>query len=673
MTIQAQIEGGPTLEFPDDTPPDVVQRTVRQFVARQAAPSGPPIGPQDTPSPTVAQAEADPPPEAPPPSLGRQIGRQVGLAARQALEVPANLIGAAGDAVNAGVNLGIRGVNAVAGTEIPTIGPASRTMQAAVDATGLPREENAQERIIGEINRMLVGTAGTMGLGGLLRAGGPTAQAIGEVLTQQPRAQMTGAIGAGLGSGAAGEVFPDSPGARIAAGLIGGALGGIAGYQRPPGPPSGPVGPNSVGPATPPDFAMTGVRPTLAVATQGRGAGTIENTLRDLPLAGTPIARARDAMTRDTGAAIDRVADQFGLARNPEEAGTAIQAGGRRFVADARAQQQQLENAMYGHYAPDARFPVASGRRVAADTANAFPSNPQLGEAVEPNFIRQVHDAIEAGNGTLTMAELRRFRSRIGERLDNPTMAPDVSQGDLRRLYGALTDDIRNAAGNTSQDALLDFHRANNFGRQVAQRIEQVIEPTVGSPRSGVAPEATYRDVLRMANSRQGADINRLRDIRASMPEGEWRQVAAAFLRQAGVAPASSEPLSPQRFMTAFNNMSPEAAALIFGPPGGTSRQELDALIRVINARRTADEMRNFSGTARTGGIIAGLGSLAAGDVTSPLLAMALGRALGEAITNPAVVRFMSRGGPAGPAPAAIGSVMRNFQRGAQLATEDRN
>lgn len=152
-------------------------------------------------------------------SIGERLTRQLGLTARNVATGAMALPGMVGDAANAAINLPIRGVNALTGAGIPEFGSASQSIQAGIDATGLPQPENATERMVGRVVQDVTGAM--VPAGAAARLPGQVAQAV----AARPGLQLTGAVGSGLGAGGAREVMPDSPTAEVVGSLGGGAAG----------------------------------------------------------------------------------------------------------------------------------------------------------------------------------------------------------------------------------------------------------------------------------------------------------------------------------------------------------------------------------------------------------------------------------------------------------------
>jgi len=157
------------------------------------------------------------------PSVAESFTRGLGLGVRDAIEGFGQLPGMVVDAVNVPVNLGIQGINAVAGTEIPQLPPVRRTLSQAGDAMGLPKPETSGERLTSAVGQNVAGLLPSMGAGAML-AGAKSTQAIGNALTAAPASQLMGAGGAGY-MGERANQSEWAPAAQFGAALAGGVAG----------------------------------------------------------------------------------------------------------------------------------------------------------------------------------------------------------------------------------------------------------------------------------------------------------------------------------------------------------------------------------------------------------------------------------------------------------------
>ncbi|WP_051705317.1 transglycosylase SLT domain-containing protein [Cupriavidus metallidurans] len=160
-----------------------------------------------------------------PRSLWDEATRQVGLTVNKGISGASSLVTVPGDALNTALNYGIRGVNSIAGTKIPEFQMPSEAVQRGITAAGLPQPQNATERVVGDVVGSMAGVIPSYGAGtALAKAASPVLATVGRTLTQTPGMQITGAAGAGAGSGGVREAGM-GPGWQIAGGLAGGTAG----------------------------------------------------------------------------------------------------------------------------------------------------------------------------------------------------------------------------------------------------------------------------------------------------------------------------------------------------------------------------------------------------------------------------------------------------------------
>lgn len=155
----------------------------------------------------------------------REIPRQLGLTVRHGVEG----LGQFADVATEPIRVGM--VNPISrlfgGQEINE--STSQAVSRMADAAGLPKPQNATERVVADASRMVVGSMG-MGAGAAAAATKATAPVAKTVLTQMAARPGAQAVGAAT-SGAAGGSVREAGGnewEQLAASLIGGVGGGLA-------------------------------------------------------------------------------------------------------------------------------------------------------------------------------------------------------------------------------------------------------------------------------------------------------------------------------------------------------------------------------------------------------------------------------------------------------------
>lgn len=460
-----------------------------------------------------------------------------------------------------------------------------------------------------------------------------------------------------------------------------------------------------------PDANLLNVRPMAGTVTGNRAVQMVEQGLANTPGGAGVMQRAAEQGMADLDAAAGRVVDDMasgaGNAPTPVASTTApwrralgLQtprvaqpgnvaatgrpmseqgAGGVAREGAARAGQrfatrrEGLDDALMAEIGPQRVVPVnnvsALENEMTGYLNQAFNSrNPEFRGALEE--LRSVlHDAgmlqvgqngnvvqINRGQGGLPFEVLRSIRSRIGRDLERPDVSgyTPSTEAAMRRVYGALSEDIRAAADATSPRArqLLNLHdRYVRFNRNVNLPALQKIE-------DAGTDEAAFK--VLMSGAKDGGTT--LARIRRSLQPEEWDAVASSVMSKLGRAKPGQQTasgvdeaandFSAATLMTNWSALPQETKVALFG--GSRYRDlvpELDALVRISGRVKDAQQMANPSGTARNLMLATGVGAagMAAinGDPKSALGVLAgtvlAPRVAAHLITNPQFVRWLGQ------------------------------
>lgn len=160
------------------------------------------------------------------------IPRQVGLTARygleglgQALQVGTEPIRYLMDKVTPEREQTLSGL--VTGEKKPKSLPLSMVASNVADWIGLPKPQNATERVVGDATRLVAGGGGVMGLSGALsRSASGVTQNVLQSLASNPMQQTSAAVGAGLAGGSSREAGGGDL-QQAGSALLGGVAGGL--------------------------------------------------------------------------------------------------------------------------------------------------------------------------------------------------------------------------------------------------------------------------------------------------------------------------------------------------------------------------------------------------------------------------------------------------------------
>lgn len=362
-----------------------------------------------------------------------------------------------------------------------------------------------------------------------------------------------------------------------------------------------------------------------------RTAALLEKGLDILPGSAGVMEEGRTVLRGEVDRAVEDLGGQFGAARTMDEAGGAAQRGAKNWI-------DRFERVVGRAYdripiAGTAEAALTNTRQALGEMLDVFRSNPRMRQLFQNGRLRTYLDALEAPpsaadevgdadpiagvlrtvgrsiegeTGRLSWEDLKHFRSIIGEEIGEVRFSESPARSQLRRLYGALSEDMRATASARGSRALRAFERANTLYKEGQDRIEGALVRLLGDDARN-NPEAAAAAIQTIARGGRGSsNINQLREIRNSLRKGdEWNEVAASLIRLMG-QPAQSQgrEFNPQTFIDNYSGMTEEARTLLFG---GTARgeksraalrSELDSFVTVIQRLAATNALRNTSNTA---------------------------------------------------------------------------
>lgn len=546
---------------------------------------------------------------------------------------------------------------------------ASQTFSAGLEQAGVPiRPENRTEEVLGSVYRSVGGAATSMGIGGAMTgAANPVVSGVGRTLAANPGIQTASAVTGALGSETAKEMGY-GPGGQLVGGLIGAAVpplaaagtqevtrrlfrGGEQGRQTVEG--------------NLDTFSRAGTTPTVGQATESRIARSAESGLSRIPGSAGRMAEVAENQADDVGAQLEQQAQALvGRSTSAEQTGRVIEQqvrGSGGFVERFRSTQKGLYDALDNFIAPDKPVQVASTRRAFSDLAQPTPGAAETTKRLANPRIVSLAEGLDldaGATGTIPYQALRDLRTRIGQELDGG-LASDVPAAQWKRLYAALSEDMKQAAD--TPQAMAAWRRADNYTRAGMSRIE-AIESVLN--RNG-GPEAIFQAAT--SGTREGAST--LRSVMQSVDDEGQKMITATVLRRLGRAKAGvqgelGDRFSSETFLTNWNGLSNEAKRTLFNRYGDKFRSDMDQVAKfAANLREGSQVFRNPSGTAQATAQAASVGAFALALATGQWEAAGLigGGAVSanlsaRLMTNPNFVKWLAQSTriPIGAYPAQV-------------------
>lgn len=303
---------------------------------------------------------------------------------------------------------------------------------------------------------------------------------------------------------------------------------------------------------------------------------------------------------------------------------------GQKFITTFRAEADELYKAVDEFIPGDTAIVPDS----LYNTASAMLGKDALGELFEPNLARKIFETIN-GDGatayvTTTYASLAQIRSQIGEQIAaKEVVGPgNVGLGNAKKLYAAITQDMKAIAQGQGDEAFEAWNRANDFYRAGSKAIDDVIIPNMTT--KGGSEWLGGESVMDRFGKLISKDPKKLAEAKTSgvFNDDDMAELGAGVLQDLGRGTPGSvqvinDTLSPTRIGAQLSSkvINPESKDILFGK---TTNEILDDL-RVLGGQlKETDQLVNRSGTGNANAFGAGLGvmgaavgQLATGDIAT--------------------------------------------------------
>jgi len=630
--MRAELADGRILEFPDGTDPSVIRATVKKVLAAQPAPESNLLE-------TVGDAVINNP-------VTRGLGEFGSAIQRGAADTVDFFVS---NPINAALQLG--------GSEarVPTVRQPNQFQEGNFIEDGLPKQII---RAGGEL------VAPALTGGAALRTAAAAipeiqaSQTLGSAITKQlgasaPAQDIAAAALAGaggeLGQEVAGEtgkavgtlVAPIAPAAlkSAASTAIKTILRGVEGNTK---------GMNKVID----DFSEVGEVPTISQATGRTGQQVVENISGRVAGGGKIVSKA-EKLSDSIKERVSRIADDISLVEGAESAGLTIKKGitGRGgFIDRFLSKSSKLWNKSDSFIDDSATVSVANikgklDELVREGKIGQILDNPKLSQ------IKAVLDDVDS----LDYRTLRDLRSAVGQKLGNKELITDIPRAELKQVYGALSEDIRQAASQQGDEALKAFNRANAFTRSGHNRLDDFVERITRNVEV---------DKIFNAVTKGGEGTKVINTFKKSLRPEEWEIVVSNVIRKLGAANAgqqnaTGDAFSVGKFLTDWNKLGTAKNSLLSGTKKlETYRNSLNKIARVAERVKEAQKQgANPSGTGQfnanfglaTTGIGGTAGALAAGNpavatgvAATVLSTIAMNNVGARLMTNPLFVKWLA-------------------------------
>ena len=395
-------------------------------------------------------------------------------------------------------------------------------------------------------------------------------------------------------------------------------------------------------------FEQAGAKPTVGQITGGKTVQGIETVLGKTPGSRGYLTRHIEETQKNLNDSVEGIASRLsgGRETSPYVAGGEIKTGISDYITKFKKRSTELYSSLNNVIPKETPVPVSNTANAIDDILGRSPIEQSLTPGPVKTQLEMLKQNIQSGH--LSFGDLQAARTKIGQGLHSFDLNPGISKADSKRLYGAITSDIKDAADSRGAGEL--FKQANDYYKQNANLISKTLN---GLDRKA-EPEKVYNALV--AGTKDGAQ--KLKHLEGVLTPSQFNLVAATQLRKLGsFVRDGQEQFSGGTFLGNWGRLHNDAKQILYKDP--EVRKGIDTLAQAMGTiTEQQRQLANPSGTAgQLGNILFG-GGIAAAAANPALITSFIGAALASngaarLLTNQKFIKWLAQG-PALRTPSAI-------------------
>ena len=395
-------------------------------------------------------------------------------------------------------------------------------------------------------------------------------------------------------------------------------------------------------------FEQAGAKPTVGQITGGKTVQGIETVLGKTPGSRGYLTRHIEETQKNLNDSVEGIASRLsgGRETSPYVAGGEIKTGIADYITKFKNRSTELYSGLNNVIPKETPVPVSNTANAIDNILGRSPIEQSLTPGPVKAQLEMLKQNIQSGH--LSFGDLQAARTKIGQSLHSFDLNPGIGKADSKRLYGAITNDIKDAADSRGAGEL--FKQANDYYKQNANLISKTLN---GLDRKA-EPEKVYNALI--AGTKDGAQ--KLKHLQGVLTPDQFNLVAATQLRKLGsFVRDGQEQFSGGTFLGNWGRLHNDAKQILYKDP--EVRKGIDTLAQAMGSiTEQQRQLANPSGTAgQLGNILFG-GGIAAAAANPALITSFIGAALASngaarLLTNQKFIKWLAQG-PALRTPSAI-------------------
>lgn len=297
---------------------------------------------------------------------------------------------------------------------------------------------------------------------------------------------------------------------------------------------------------------------------------------------------------------------------DPTATGSKIIADFEASAEKFRTRQNAIESMFEKRIGANTRVPLNNTTQAIAELKARAASDPAIADLIQSSYLKNVDEAIQqsgastsglVGGGTLSYSAMRALRTDVGELLPKAGLLGDVSSGQLKKLYGALSADLKDIA--KAKGVGPQWDRYNKWASDTYDKSQKVYDRITKAGEH--FPEKSAKALTNLDPTSLRVAMKNLSPEGRSMVAGQML-LDAAKTKAAGAA-AEDVSTSYQKFLGNIMDMkrSGKFDAAFGAPEFKPLRDTIDDIEKVSKAALRANKVaHDVSGAAVVRGAAVG-------------------------------------------------------------------
>lgn len=401
-------------------------------------------------------------------------------------------------------------------------------------------------------------------------------------------------------------------------------------------------------------FKDAGITPTVGEISTSKPVMGTQELLKKAPGSAGVYEKALNRRNKE----LDELFNKHGQlekALPKSEAGSIVRKGAKAYNEKAKEVSGKLYDKAWKGIDPKDRIPLSNTVKVIDEELSAI--TPAAREVLQNSTggkaLIKLENAIKQNNGALPFADIKNvFKQDLADIINTFGQVGKSEQGRLKRVLGALDEEMKSFVTAKNPKAARDFQRADKVWAGYRARNSKIAN-------KASIQENPIQSFNESFSSLKSGDVDKAKVLIGRLPKEDKSILSATYINELGRG-VNGE-FNSDKWAREFVKLRPESQKVITSGLELASAKKLNSIAEALQFSKISKGEANHSGTAYTGLLLGtGAGLLHSPIKTGATLASAYG--LSKLFTNPKAIDALYAVSKA-KTPSQLDKVLNHFKK----------